>query len=240
MLLLTSLLIAHFVADFYLQPHAWIMDKVQYREKSFGLFKHICVHVVLTFSAIILSIATLSWEVWLGFAFIILSHYAIDIWKTYQSFQIKYFLIDQIGHYVVITGVTMWWLSLDSLTFHFPSFWFEAETWLAILASVLGFIFLYKPVALTQILVLNALNLDDKPYYQFETRSIFRRGLVFVFSITLSVLFIIAETVIQLLESYYEYKQKNDVTLLRKRIAVIVFNTFCVALAYIYFKEVAV
>jgi hypothetical protein len=61
-----------------------------------------------------------------------------------------------------------------------------------------------------------------------------------VFSITLSVLFIIAETVIQLLESYYEYKQKNDVTLLRKRIAVIVFNTFCVALAYIYFKEVAV
>lgn len=240
MLLLTSLLIAHFVADFYLQPHAWVMDKVQYREKSFGLFKHICVHILLTFSAIILSVATLSWEVWIGFAFIILSHYAIDIWKTYQSFQIKYFLIDQIGHYVVITGVTIWWLSLDNLTFNSPSFWFEAETWLAVLASVLGFVFLYKPVALTQILVLNALKLDDNPNYQFDIQSIFRRGLVFVFSITLSVLFILAETVIQLLESYYEYKQTNDVTLFRKRIVVIVFNTFCVALAYIYFTEVTV
>lgn len=240
MFILTSLLIAHFVADFYLQPHAWVMDKVQHREKSLGLFKHICVHFVLTLSAILLFVGTYSWEIWLGFVFIILSHYAIDIWKTYQSFKIKYFLIDQVGHYAVIAGVTMWWLSVNNIEFRSPTFFFETHLWVAIFAGLFGLVFLYKPVALTQILVLNALNLESNPNYQFDVQSIFRRVLVFLSSITLTPMFIILDMLIRALESYFKHRQEQNRVLIRKQIAVTVFNTFCVTLAYVYFAQIVV
>ena len=240
MLLLTSLLIAHFVADFYLQPHAWVMDKVQHREKSFGLFKHICVHFVLTLTGILLCVATLTWEMWFGFAFIILSHYAIDIWKTYQSFRIKYFLIDQVGHYLVITVTTLWWLSLDNMAFNSPTYWFDSNTWLNIFVALLGLVFLYKPVALTQILILNALNLENNPNYQFDVQNIIRRIFVFILAITLNALFIIVEILIRVIESYLQYRKSGDVIVLRKQMTISVFNLFCVATAYLYYAVLTV
>jgi len=47
MTLFVFLLLAHLIADFYLQRKPWIDCKIKNKEKSPGLFKHILTHLVL-------------------------------------------------------------------------------------------------------------------------------------------------------------------------------------------------
>lgn len=84
------------------------MSKVKYHEKSLGLFYHILVHVGVT--SIALFLATNEWNlvVTCAMIFIICTHYAIDIWKTYQTFITRYYIIDQAGHLSMIVIVS--WL----------------------------------------------------------------------------------------------------------------------------------
>ncbi|MFT4732384.1 MAG: hypothetical protein ACI89W_001409 [Gammaproteobacteria bacterium] len=139
------LLVAHFIADFYLQKHSWIMCKVQNKERSIGLFKHMLVHVGLTSVAIILSGIALDYSALIALIVIILSHYIIDIWKTYRIFVLKYFLIDQVGHLIFITGISIWLSGLNIQTVlvelhHF----FDTKT----LMLIGLYLFLCKPVSL--------------------------------------------------------------------------------------------
>lgn len=114
MTLFVVLLLVHIVADFYLQPYSWIIDKVQYKVKSLGLLKHIGVHTALT--ALALFVVTGSYEnkLLIALAIIVLTHYAIDIWKTYMGFTTKFFVMDQLGHIIIIALVCAW-LSGNSL-----------------------------------------------------------------------------------------------------------------------------
>jgi hypothetical protein len=139
------LLVAHFIADFYLQKHSWIMCKVQNKERSIGLFKHMLVHLVLTSVAIILSGIPLDYQALIAIIVIILSHYIIDIWKTYRVFVLKYFLIDQVGHLIFITGISIWLsgVSIQSALFALHDF-FDTET----LMLIGLYLFLCKPVSL--------------------------------------------------------------------------------------------
>lgn len=139
------LLVAHFIADFYLQKHSWIMCKVENKHRSIGLFKHMLVHVALTAIAIILSGILLDYKALIAFIVIIASHYAIDIWKTYRIFVLKYFLIDQVGHLIFIAAVSVWvsGLSLQAVFFELHAF-FDSKT-----LMLIGFyLFLCKPVSL--------------------------------------------------------------------------------------------
>lgn len=139
------LIVAHFIADFYLQKHSWIMCKVENKYRSIGLFKHMLVHVALTAIAIVLSGIPLDSAALIALVVIIASHYAIDIWKTYRVFVLKYFLIDQVGHLIFIAGVSVWisGLSMSSVLFEFHAF-FDSKT-----LMLIGFyLFLSKPVSL--------------------------------------------------------------------------------------------
>lgn len=107
MLTFISLMLVHVIADFYLQPHSWIMDKVKYKEKSIGLLKHIGVHTLLTLCALLLT-QSVNLTILYALAFIILTHYAIDVWKTHMGFTTKFFLMDQIGHIVVLAAVSFY------------------------------------------------------------------------------------------------------------------------------------
>jgi hypothetical protein len=149
------LLVAHFIADFYLQKHSWIMCKVQNKERSIGLFKHMLVHVGLTSVAIILSGIALDYSALIALIVIILSHYIIDIWKTYRIFVLKYFLIDQVGHLIFITGISIWLSGLNIQTVlvelhHF----FDTKT----LMLIGLYLFLCKPVSLLITLSLTKYN----------------------------------------------------------------------------------
>ena len=139
------LLVAHFIADFYLQKHSWIMCKVENKHRSIGLFKHMLVHVVLTSIAIALSGISLDSKALIALLVIIASHYAIDIWKTYRIFVLKYFLIDQVGHLIFIAAVSVWvsGLSLQAALSELHTF-FDSKT-----LMLIGFyLFLCKPVSL--------------------------------------------------------------------------------------------
>lgn len=139
------LLVAHFVADFYLQKHSWIMCKVQNKERSIGLMKHMMVHLVLTSAAIILSGISLDYQALIALIVIIVSHYLIDIWKTYRVFILKYFLIDQVGHLIFITGICIWLsgVSIQAALFAIHNF-FDTKT----LMLIGLYLFLCKPVSL--------------------------------------------------------------------------------------------
>lgn len=107
-IIFTSLVFVHLIADFYLQPHSWIMSKVKYREKSLGLLKHMTVHLVLTGITLYILLGGFTGQFWIALGIIIISHYGIDIWKTYMGFTIKYFLIDQGAHVLILTAVSIW------------------------------------------------------------------------------------------------------------------------------------
>lgn len=139
------LLLAHFVADFYLQKMSWIMCKVENKERSVGLLKHMGVHVALTSLAILLSGIALNYNALIALIVIIITHYLIDIWKTYRTFVLKYFLIDQIGHLLIIAIIATW---LSGLGFQQAMTaiinFFDTKT-----LMLIGFyLFLCKPVSL--------------------------------------------------------------------------------------------
>ncbi|MBK7638153.1 MAG: DUF3307 domain-containing protein [Saprospiraceae bacterium] len=46
-LLVTKVILAHFIGDFYLQPSSWVHDKEQKKHKSIYLYLHSAIHGLL-------------------------------------------------------------------------------------------------------------------------------------------------------------------------------------------------
>jgi len=121
------------------------MCKVENKERSIGLFKHMLVHLALTSIAIIISGISLNYNALIALIVIIVSHYIIDIWKTYRIFVLKFFLIDQVGHLIFITAISIWLsgLTVQSVLFEIHRF-FDAK----IIMLIGLYLFLCKPVSL--------------------------------------------------------------------------------------------
>ncbi|MDZ7869505.1 MAG: DUF3307 domain-containing protein [Rheinheimera sp.] len=119
--LLLLLLLAHVLGDFYLQPLSWVKDRLQWHFKSPKLQLHVSVHMGLSLAVI------LAWQ-WLygwshdslmavALALVIgLSHYLIDVAKSYSSNGLMAFLLDQLAHLAVLlllwsayTANWQWW-----------------------------------------------------------------------------------------------------------------------------------
>lgn len=151
MTLFFLLLLVHLLADFYLQRKKWIESKIKYKEKSIGLFKHVLTHLVL--NALVLYPFVGLTPIYFGvLATIVLSHYAIDIWKTYQGFYLKSFLIDQCAHITI--------LALLSAYIYEPNVqkWYAVATqWLELkhLIVLAVFLFAWKPLSLIIQLILS-------------------------------------------------------------------------------------
>lgn len=99
---LTKLLLAHLLTDFVLQPGSWVEDR---KKKHFASGK-LYVHGLLTAA---LAYIFIGWGYWLVALIILVTHVIIDGWKSYRPAKIRYFLIDQLLHLMVIAGC--WWLS---------------------------------------------------------------------------------------------------------------------------------
>lgn len=104
LLILLQLLFAHLLTDFILQPSKWIRHKREFKARSYVLIIH-------SFLAGALSLLFLqTWEWWYAAVFISVTHYLIDVWKLYQrKDNLKYFLLDQFFHLIVILLV---WLHI--------------------------------------------------------------------------------------------------------------------------------
>lgn len=102
---LTKLFIAHLLTDFILQPASWIEHRQQNKFASGKLYLHGLITGLVAF----LFLGTDYWPVIL---IITLSHILIDGWKSYQPEKVKFFLIDQLLHLVVI--LLCWYFSFLS------------------------------------------------------------------------------------------------------------------------------
>lgn len=101
--LFLSLLLAHLLGDFLLQPTTWVKDKKKKKIKSKYLYYHIGLHFLL-----LLITTQFSSKYLVGILFLALSHLGIDCAKLY--FEKKktaklWFFGDQLLHFVMIAVV---------------------------------------------------------------------------------------------------------------------------------------
>lgn len=99
MILLTKLLLAHFIGDFFLQPKHWVKEKEKKKLKSLKLYFHVAIHIVLLFLIL--------WDLSLWPIILIIAslHLIIDALKLIvQNKKTKrlWFFIDQALHIIVI------------------------------------------------------------------------------------------------------------------------------------------
>tara|TARA_Y100001956_G_scaffold75575_1_gene83634 strand:- start:1334 stop:2077 length:744 start_codon:yes stop_codon:yes gene_type:complete len=109
--LLLWLVLGHVIADFYLQPMSWVHDRNNRHFKSTKVVWHSLVHGVLAFIALVV------WQHYYDFGvssaafgyatLITISHYFIDIGKSYSSKGVIPFLLDQLAHLFVILLITL-------------------------------------------------------------------------------------------------------------------------------------
>ncbi|HEV2481122.1 MAG TPA: DUF3307 domain-containing protein [Puia sp.] len=106
---LTKLFVAHLLTDFVLQPSSWVEDRSRKHFASGKLYLHASVTAVL-------ACIFIGWQYWLVALIILVTHFFIDGWKSYRPQRIRYFLVDQLMHLIVIVGCWM-------LTFQGWAFW---------------------------------------------------------------------------------------------------------------------
>ncbi|WP_350551885.1 DUF3307 domain-containing protein [Pseudoalteromonas sp. 120-MNA-CIBAN-0494] len=111
-LLLVALIIGHLLADFYWQPMNWVNDRNTRHFKAKKLYYHVLVHGVTSALIITLWEYTFGWQqlssVFLATSIIVISHYFIDIAKSYSNKGVVPFLFDQIAHIIIIIAISIW------------------------------------------------------------------------------------------------------------------------------------
>lgn len=101
--LLLQLIIAHIVTDFLLQTQKLVNKKNEHGAKS----PHLYLHALLAGFLSLLFIN--QWEYWYVGVFIAVTHFFIDWWKiTTNKDNLKYFVIDQVVHLVVVILAWLW------------------------------------------------------------------------------------------------------------------------------------
>ncbi|MGX5914012.1 DUF3307 domain-containing protein [Aliidiomarina sp. Khilg15.8] len=112
MTLLLWLLLAHVIGDFYLQKTEWVEDRHRRHASSSGLFKHIVTHLLLTALALVAASMTTDLIGWFGFVvvlgIIVISHFIIDVIKSYAREGVLSLLLDQAAHLAIIVALWAW------------------------------------------------------------------------------------------------------------------------------------
>lgn len=101
--LFLCLMLAHLLADFVLQTNKMCNNKSEKKWRSPYLYGHMLVVFGLSWLA--------AWD--LGFWWCALTigvtHWAIDLWKSYREENVTWFVVDQVLHVGIIAGASMLW-----------------------------------------------------------------------------------------------------------------------------------
>jgi hypothetical protein len=95
LLVLFRILVAHILADFFLQRYKWIVDK-RTGVRSPYLYYHVVIVGVLTY------LLLADWTHWQLPLFITVTHFLIDWWKSTCTNGTRYFVLDQIFHIAML------------------------------------------------------------------------------------------------------------------------------------------
>lgn len=94
---LVKLLLAHLLSDFLFQGSSWITDRNTNKAKSKFLYLHIGI-TALT------ALLMIGYEYWAVLLVVTITHYCIDLGKSYLPDKFLYFALDQFAHVAVILG----------------------------------------------------------------------------------------------------------------------------------------
>lgn len=98
-LLISKMILAHFLGDFYLQPHSWVVHKEKNKHKSIYLYLHSAIHGLLV------CLLLWDWNAWEIAVPLAVIHFAIDLLKLiFQKEKSKriWFFTDQFMHLLSI------------------------------------------------------------------------------------------------------------------------------------------
>ena len=101
--LFLCLLLAHLIADFALQTKKTCRNKAERRWRSPHLYLH--AYIVFALSWLV----TFDLSFWWCALIIGASHGLIDLWKSYRTEKVEWFVIDQLLHILVLVGVSILW-----------------------------------------------------------------------------------------------------------------------------------
>ena len=101
--ILLRLIIAHLLTDFVLQPSSWVADRKRKKYRSVKLYLHVFLTAALAY------LLSGLWSIWWLPLIIFSTHLLIDVWKSYRPDKLRYFLIDQFLHLLVIS---LLWIGL--------------------------------------------------------------------------------------------------------------------------------
>ena len=107
-IVLIRLILAHLLTDFVFQPNAWVKNRQEKRYKSPKLYLHAIITAVAAY------LISGLFSAWWILPVILITHLAIDLWKSYMPNKLKFFLIDQALHFLVI--LLLWVFTFDLWT----------------------------------------------------------------------------------------------------------------------------
>lgn len=139
--LLLSLLLMHVLADFFLQPAAWVQVRAKQHWRCSSLYYHGLIHLGLNL-LVLLSWYYLSWSAvsiitvcFLAFL-LALSHVVIDLVKSYCH-GLRYFIVDQLLHTLLIGLVWLYLINDTAMLLLQASELLQARHLLVVLAYLL-------------------------------------------------------------------------------------------------------
>ncbi|MFT4937413.1 MAG: hypothetical protein ACI88A_000428 [Paraglaciecola sp.] len=106
--LLLFLILGHLICDFYLQPKTWVDNRNTLHHKSLQLAYHAVIHGLVTTSILLFltdHAPLISFS--LGI-FVLLTHYIVDLTKSYCPNTVIFLVLDQIAHLIIL--LVVWFL----------------------------------------------------------------------------------------------------------------------------------
>lgn len=103
--LLFRLCTAHLLSDFVFQPQSWVIGRNEKKAKSIKLVWHVLLTAIIAYA-----FSGLYYNWWLPLI-ILITHYIIDLVKSYLPDNFGWFLADQAAHLCVILVL---WLIIDA------------------------------------------------------------------------------------------------------------------------------
>ncbi|MFC3034681.1 DUF3307 domain-containing protein [Pseudoalteromonas fenneropenaei] len=170
-ILFLSLLLSHLIADFHWQPYTWVQDRNRYHFRSRKLRWHCAIHTIVGFMVLASWTHYVGWQEYIYAAWLALiiglSHFVIDVAKSYSSGNTLAFLLDQAAHIMVLM-----WVSVLMLDISLAALLLKPQSPLAeILVVVIGYALVVNPCS-----VFISITLEKWPWLRPPSDSLPKAG----------------------------------------------------------------
>lgn len=162
MSLLLSLLLAHILGDFLLQPLSWVKGRADLKWRSPQLIYHILVHSFLA------AVAVADPAFWYVIPILMLTHWLTDVWKSYQKESLGTYLSDQLLHLLVIAGLSIWMVQFQAYESPWKDILPAGKYLDKGLALAIAFLLMLRPTSMVVMYFMQGFDLEEPDAYALE------------------------------------------------------------------------